>query len=226
MCASRSSRNLSWPLSLFFLLYQLGGLSNSLARSNKTDSQTVIAADSSLSDRDCMDDNECRNFVEKARRLSEAGQYEAALVSYQSAYALHPVPSLLVNIGRTQQRSGHLAQAIATYRRFLDTTSPDTNAMLQAKVRDYLRQANTELETQRRLSTVSPRPSPEVTKEPRPPSKIQPLPMEQPRPIQKQWWLWTTIGGTTLAAAVGLGIGLAAQRPDLSDAMPVRPFTQ
>src|SRR5262249_4951680 len=46
----------------------------------------------------CLFDKSCKDFYEMARRQSEAGQLEAALINYQNAYAVKQAPWLLISI--------------------------------------------------------------------------------------------------------------------------------
>lgn len=166
----------------------------------------------------CLGEARCNELYENARALSEAGQYEAALVSYQSAYARQPVPWLLINIGRMQQKAGRPQQAIATYKRFLDDPAAAGDVELQSTARKYLQQAEDEVKGQQPVLRV---PSGQATALARPPSAAAP---EQSRPLYKKWWLWTTVGAVVAATAVGVGIGLASAQPDVSTATAVRPF--
>src|SRR5262249_51463889 len=52
----------------------------------------------------CLSNPKCAELAESARNLSKAGQFDAALTLYKTAYSKFSVPWLLVNIGRTQQK--------------------------------------------------------------------------------------------------------------------------
>src|SRR5262249_42702489 len=67
----------------------------------------------------CLNDPSCAELNDTARGLSKAGHFGLALAMYETAYAQHPEPWLLVNIGRIQQKQGQLAEAIKNYRQYL-----------------------------------------------------------------------------------------------------------
>ena len=155
---------------------------------------------------DCLNDQKCSELYESARRLSQAGQYEAALVTYQSAYAQKPTPWLLVNIGRMQQKAGRPQQAVRTFKRFLDDPAAKEDAELQTKAQEYLQQAESEVRAQEQPREVTLPPTHKV--EPSTKKVATPINMEK-APIYKKWWFWTAVGGATTAVVVGLAVGLA-----------------
>ncbi len=145
----------------------------------------------------CLQQPNCRDLYDGARRLSQSQQYEGALVMYQSAYALQPRPWLLVNIGRMQHKLGHPEQAIVTYKRFLDDPTTATDMAFSAKAHEFLEAAQRELaEQQAKLHPVAP---PISLPSPSPPP---------PRPLYKKWWLWTIVGGAVALTAIGIGVGI------------------
>lgn len=136
----------------------------------------------------CLQDDQCADLCDRAYSLSQLAQYEAALVTYQSAYVRKPVAWLLVNIGRTQQKMGQPQQAIATYERFLATAEAAADAELRDKAHRYLQAAESEVAMQRALSV------------PR-------------QPVHKKWWFWVAIGGAAVAvSAIATGVILSNPR--------------
>ena len=161
---------------------------------------------------DCLSDAKCSEIYETARRLSVAGQYEAALVSYQSAYAQKPTAWLLVNIGRMQQKAGRPEQALRTFKRFLDDPLAHNDAESQTKAREYLHQVEEAVSIQRQHSEVAQLPRlqlPDKTKEK---NKI---------PVYKKWWFWTGMCGAAATVAVGLAAGLTVRSSMSPSAPPV-----
>lgn len=151
---------------------------------------------------DCLGEAKCSELYENARRLSQAGQYEAALVSYQSAYAQTTTPWLLVNIGRMQQKAGRPQQAVRTFHRFLDDPAAREDVESQNKAREYLQQAEAEAMAQQQWVDINP-----------------PSPKER-APIYKKWRFWATLGGATAAVTIALAVGLAARTPTAAAAAP------
>lgn len=195
----------------------------------------------------CLENQRCKDLSDKARTLSLAGQYDTAVSLYQQAYAIKPQLWLLLNIGRVQQKLGRSDQAIVTYRHLLQMTdkrqledhSGLTAQEVATRARDYLKQAEAELEAQRLLKEtgtvppldVEPPPAALVIATPtaqQPPALQPPLSgtadarpaaVQKPsiKPLYKRWWLWATVGTVivttvTVGAAVGAS---AANREDL-----------
>jgi hypothetical protein len=157
-----------------------------------------------------MQDERCARAVNGARLLSQSGQYEAALTSYQNAYVATPVPWLLVNIGRLQQRLGRLEDACTSFHRFLDSEGAERYPIHRARAQSFLLQADTELASRRALALTTPPP-----KEPATPTKP---------PVYRRWWFWTLIGATVATAAVGAAIGAYSHEPDLTGTPIIQPL--
>lgn len=102
------------------------------------------AAESRGASDPCLTDRACEELVAKGRLLSKSQQFEEALAAYNAAYERKPVPWLLVNIGRMQQRLGQHDAAIATYKRFLAKPRQANDEEAHDKVLSYLRSAESE----------------------------------------------------------------------------------
>lgn len=126
---------------------------------------------------DCRDDPPCMELVESARRLSSANQLNAALVTYEQAYRRSRSAWLQINIGRIQQKLGRPAEAILTYRHYLEDAQNQPQEGVEA-AREYLKQAEKDLEEQRERERWA----------------LQ-------KPVYKKWWFWVSLVGA--AAAVG-----------------------
>lgn len=163
---------------------------------------------------DCLSDSKCSEMYETARRLSVVGQYEAALVSYQSAYVQKPTPWLLVNIGRMQQKAGRPQQAIRTFKRFLDDPLAHQDIESQTKAREYLQQAEEEVRVQQQSSEGTQLPEFLPSNKAKERTKI---------PAYKKWWFWTAVGGAAAVVAVGLAAGLTARAVPNPQAPPSVP---
>jgi tetratricopeptide (TPR) repeat protein len=168
------------------------------ARAQSQSASSTQTADSDA----CLTEARCTELYESARRLSQAGQYDAALVTYQSAYAASKASWLLINIGRMQQKTGKPQQAVATYQRFLK--EPITDEETQTKAREYLIQAQQEAQPVQLIPLVQPVQSMQLVQ----PARVSP---PAARPLHKKWWLWTAVGAGAAVLAVGLGAGLASR---------------
>jgi hypothetical protein len=101
--------------------------------------QEVVGADP------CLTDERCNSLYEAALNLSKAGQFVAALANYEDAYVRKPVPWLLINIGRVQQKMGKPRDAIDSYQRFLDSPAAQTDLELVVTAHQYKKQAQQDL---------------------------------------------------------------------------------
>ncbi len=105
----------------------------------------------------------------------QAGDCDQALVHYRRSLALAPRPRTLFNIAACQEELGQVAEAIMSYRAFLDRAEArDAAIVAKARVRlDELR---------RRLPApdATPEPTAEVTAETR-----APLPVDPPPPMKR-----------------------------------------
>lgn len=61
-----------------------------------------------------------RELFERGLASLEAERWEEARGLFEQAWALAPRPSILVNLGTAQRQSGHLVEAVESYRTFLE----------------------------------------------------------------------------------------------------------
>lgn len=76
---------------------------------------------------DSSSDADARARFEEGRVAYDAGRFEDAARAFQRAYLLSPRYPLLFNIGQSQLRAGHDAQALAAFEAFL-RQAPETDA--------------------------------------------------------------------------------------------------
>lgn len=160
---SKTSRSLTLALALGSLLVPV-----------VTRAQETTGADP------CLSDERCNSLYEAALSLSKAGQFVAALSNYRDAYDRKPVPWLLINIGRVQQKMGRPKDAIDSYQAFLDSPGAKADLELVVTARQYQKQAVQDLADPKRSRVI-------VMREER-----------APRP------LWRIVLGSTIIAG-GLG---------------------
>jgi tetratricopeptide (TPR) repeat protein len=138
----------------------------------------------------CLKEPKCQELVGRAREASQLQHYDEAMRAYIAAYAVKPVPWLLLNIGRVQQKLGRFDDAIQMYRAFLDLPRQEGDEEQRARATEYLAKAESAKKVQTPEKCVS------IVKE--------------SKPAYKQWWLWTLVGGAAAAVVVtGLAVGLA-----------------
>jgi hypothetical protein len=92
----------------------------------------------------CQPDPACQVHSKQGVQLSVAREYAAALDEFRAAYAIHPEPRLLINIGRCLYRLNRAKEAQEQLRRFLQS-EPDPDHEDQEKVNQYLADVHTAL---------------------------------------------------------------------------------
>jgi tetratricopeptide (TPR) repeat protein len=189
------------------------------------------------------DDTVAAKAAAKAGRLAfDAGDFAAALSSYEEAFRLKPVPALQFNLGQCHRQLGHTERALYFFRRFLDSKPPEQQAaqvrplideleaqlqkaeQLKAEEQAYQRQL--ELEHARATSAqaqaqLAERSAEEARRqaELERALKLQPAD-ETPPPYQKAWF-WVVVGGAAvLAAGVGAGVAVATAPKPLPTTWP------
>lgn len=158
----------------------------------------------------CLSDPKCKELVESGRSLSQSNLYERALVVYQAAYALYPVPWLCINIGRVQHKLGRYSDAIFNYRRFLESPPQTGDDGDRTRASEFLRQAESELNEQAdRRAQAQAAAVPLVT-------------TETPPPFYKRWWFGLIIGSVVAGVGTGLTVWLVT-RPASPTPDPMAP---
>lgn len=195
-----------WLLLLLGLVLWGGGSAHAL----------VLAAPPDVSS-SCDDDAECSRLADEGYEHLQAGRLQKARRSYEAAYARRKDPKLLYNLGRVCQKAGQPTEAVGYYQHYLDAGAEGIEEQRQ-KAQQYLNQARSEAATQQFLNPT-PRAGAHAAST-LPDAKY----FTQQTPLYKRWWLWTVVGVATACVAVGVGLGVAARRPDVTDAGIARPF--
>lgn len=147
--------------------------------------------------------------------LFKASKYRAAITKFEAAYKLYPDPTLLYNVGRSQEALGEVDAALATYKRC--AASPKATAALKAKVATR----TAILEKAKAVSKSAPA-------DPRKPAPTQP---PAPKPEDEgpgngmaiaKWSLGGVGLATLVAGSVMLGLG-ASDHGKIDDAKASTP---
>ena len=140
--------------------------------------------------------------VDRGTTAFRGGRYLEARTAFEVAYSIHPDPVLLFNIASCWRRLGDNAQALATYRQFLDSAPADDERRRLARATIRL------LESERSVVDTTPLP-----------------------PRRKRWTLTAKVGfGLGVAGAIGLvAAGIEAHRAssrqgELEALMPGTPW--
>lgn len=188
----------------------------------------------------CARDAACAKLADEARTLSKQGLLDAALISYQRAYALCSDPILLFNLARVYHRLGRREPAVASYKQYL-LEAPDDDPAERQRAATFLSElapADDASEAAARKAakpTAQPGVAAEAGSAGAPagePSLVAPagaaIPTTRPRPpgtpVYKKWWLWTAVGLGVAAVATGVALGLVAREPDFGGASQFHPF--
>jgi tetratricopeptide (TPR) repeat protein len=176
------------------------------------------------------DDRElARKLYREGAQHYKLGEFNEALASFKEAYRKFEDPTLLFNIAQSQRQLNLKADAVRTYKAYLNDVPGAPNREEVMRTVAALEEA---LRKDREATQVPPQgtlPAPETTG----PATATPAPAtSQPSPatttaapaaatttsatvetkktpVYKKWWLWTIVGVVVVGAAVGLGVGLA-----------------
>lgn len=187
--------------------------------------RAALAQSSTVGPVSCEQVQECTRLANEAREHSQAGRFMAAKRAYEAAYARQPDPKLLFNLARVLHKADIPSDAAVYYRRYLDAGA-DNSVEQRSKAQQFLDQAIREQSVREpsvRGDGTTPNPSvQQASSATTVPS--DPRESSQTVPVYRKWWLWTSIGVLSTGIAVGIGLGMAVRRPDLTGAAEVRPF--
>lgn len=142
-----------------------------------------------------------RRAFERGTAQYEARRYAEAIVEFESAKKLKPTAALDFNIARSYDRMGQVEQALAAYRRYIQSVpTPADAAEVKARIEVL----------EKRLAPVAPVPTPPTTA---PASRAQvsrTAPAAAPSHQRKPWVVpvAAVVAVVVVGVAVGLGVGL------------------
>jgi tetratricopeptide (TPR) repeat protein len=148
---------------------------------------------------------EAKRLKDEATAAFDRGDAATALTLFRKAHERFPSPRLLYNIGRTAERLGRTAEALAAYRQFRDS-----GVEAPAEVKRLAEEAIARLEHQ-----LEPAPTPAPVAGPRAlpapaPAQAVAAPARRPpsTPLVRRWWLWTTVALVAAGVATGVALGV------------------
>jgi iron complex outermembrane receptor protein len=171
-----------------------------------------------------------------------AARYNEAIVEYQAAYDLLPLPDMLFNLAQCYKMKGNAMRAIEYYSRFL-ATAPSGRASEEAKrsvaalqplaaAEEQAARAAAKAEAAARAAAQRDAAAREAARrdaaqreaerrEQERLAKAKALveaerqrKKEAPRPLYRRWWLWTIAGVVVAGAAAGIGAGVSTRAKD------------
>ena len=173
-----------------------------------------------------------------AEDLYDAGDYAEAMVHYERAHVLIPLPEFLFNIGQCHRNLGDYKQAVDFLRRYLDeaTDVPDV-ARLETLIADLEAQIQKPADPPPEGPVTEPAPATKLDLGPTvvdPPQStdlgVIPLstevgaapkavdvvaaPPEDAQPgLHERWWFWTLVGVVVIGGAAGAVVAATATSP-------------
>lgn len=183
-------------------------------------SSAQTARSAQASGPDCFQDDACRDLHDEGRQHVVAGRFNEAQRLYTLAYQHVADPMLLWKIARLLDQAERLTEALLYYQKYLE--SGDLVKRHEAELR--LVQLNGRLSEKTVSLSV---PSPVMTSQSAKPIEPVEASVKQPpvnREYWRKWWLWTLAGAGVAGIVVGVGLGVASIRPDVTNAAMVQPF--
>jgi hypothetical protein len=163
----------------------------------------VVASPAAAEDRVAV----ARSHFVAGEAAFRAGNYEIALIEFQTGYALVPRPEFLLDLGNTLRKLNRLSAAREKYEAYLQAVPDSPHAARVREVLDQLRAQGVE--------------SPEAPRDTPPPTASPPTPTPttaptttttatatttasrpERTPVYKRWWLWTIVGVVVAGGAV------------------------
>jgi outer membrane biosynthesis protein TonB len=155
---------------------------------------------------------EAQLHLDAALKAYEAKDYDAAFKEFDLAYAVDPNPALLYATAQALRHANKCTQAIATYKRFLETKPPEQQVAAAnsgiATCEDVLK----------KQPAPKPEPKPEPSPEPKPEPKPEPAPSPStpsalplpstPPPHEPAWYAHPIPDAMVVTGAIGIGVGV------------------
>jgi tetratricopeptide (TPR) repeat protein len=169
----------------------------------------------------CLGSGVCRAQLDfdhhyaRAYRAYEAGRFAEAIEAFEAAYALNPLPRLLINLGNAHRKLGQDQDALICYQRYLQL-EPRAPPALRAKVEASMAQVRARA---RPLGEVRPPPPPPVlsltaTAPPVSPA-FAPASRGRDRGPGAGRWTFIVLGAVAAVVAAGVvtGVVIGSQQP-------------
>jgi tetratricopeptide (TPR) repeat protein len=160
-----------------------------------------------------------RRFDQGARYYVQ-GDYQRALVEFNAAREVKPLPAFDYNIARCHDRLQDYAEAVVAYERFVQRANPQRDRAEIEESRERMRILRERIQAHVGASPAAPvAPAPVVQAEPAPAAAV-PLvaaaPVAAERPLARRPWFWVALVGAAavVAAAVAVGVVYGAQPSD------------
>jgi tetratricopeptide (TPR) repeat protein len=187
----------------------------------------VLAAGSPVAANGSADAHPGRVLFEQAEAKFNLGRFEEALVDYQGAYQVEPLPAFLFNVGQCYRNLGHYERAQFFFRRYiaLDPRSPNrsTAERLIAEMDKLAGERAGEaasvpaLASDRQMLTPAPFAAPAAAAGPAATTRaITPIAPQAgddgaSSPVYRRTWFWVAVAAVVVG---GVAVGFAAAQDD------------
>ncbi len=143
----------------------------------------------------------------QGKAIHVLGAYDQALAEFEAAFALVPLPELIFNIARAQQKKNEIDRALETYRRYLELDP-------EGRVADEARRQVAILTVEKERA----KPAPVLKVEPVvvPAVSVIVLPTPPPRKSHRTAIIAGVSVGVIVLVGVGVGLGVGLSQPTKS----------
>jgi tetratricopeptide (TPR) repeat protein len=161
---------------------------------------------------------EAKAHFKEGSALYQSGDFEGAIVEFDTAYRFSPIPDILFNIAQAYRMRGKKAQAHKYYSRYLESKPKGT---LADEAREHVVTLTKELADEAEARAAKARAEAAAAVKPVVVAPPQPPPPPPPKvPVYKRWWLWTVVGVVAVGAGVGIGLGVSRAPANFSQTFP------
>jgi tetratricopeptide (TPR) repeat protein len=167
--------------------------------------------------------------VTQAKKLFVSGtkhynlrEYNEALADFREAFRLKDDPVFLYNIAQCYRMLENRAEAVSFYKNYLRVmpTAPN-RAEVEQRIVTLEKElaaakARADAEEKERLERERAAAAAAAAASATQANAVTATPPPRRKPLHKQWWLWTAVGGAVVvgvALGVGLGLGLRGDGP-------------
>lgn len=156
----------------------------------------------------------CRTLcIEGWTRFYER-DFNGAAQSFKEAYEKSGDPGCLFNLALVLEKAERQQDAAMYYEKYLKSDVANSE-MQKRKAKEFLERPRMDPTT-----LLQALPDPSAQKQP----DVRGALRKGTTLVHRKWWFWALIGAAAGSIALGVGLGVSAQRPDVSGFTSVRPF--
>ena len=200
---------LGWPVEPWTVRFALIGGALLFAHPFARASDDPLPSDDPPPSGERTDDEQAKLLFTNGKTLYGEGNYEAAILAFEEAYALSRKPGLLFNIANAQERLGQLQAALDTLAKYRVYADADQQEALNRRIYNIERRLGVRPPDPAAPDPTAPNPTapnptavaPRSGAVPAPPPA--PVPFSTPLPRRGRPGLWTMGAGLVVAGGTG-----------------------